>query len=404
MNKEKSICGIEDNKCMENIGIVVVGYNRTESLNRILGSLARGVYKNSVDLIISIDKSDNQQVIKIAQNYEWKYGKKIIRQQKERLGLRKHILSCGDFFCDYDALIILEDDLMVSPYFYEYARHAVSFYKDDENIAGISLYTHLWNSHAHFAFEPIKSEYDTYFLQYAQSWGQVWLKKQWLAFKEWYDSNIKILEKGEEKLPLDIRKWPQTSWLKYHIKYCVDTNKYFVYPYISYTTDFTDVGVHNPETNTRFQVPLQYLPVSNYHFAPFNDEAIKYDVYFENQNFFKDNIKDCEIDLYGAKYRANVCKKKYLLTTLELPYEIVKSYGLYLRPIELNILMEVSGRDIFLYDLTSRKNIKCTDAYKVKLYDYFTKERFLMQDEYGAFLKNRLIKKYMRTKNKVRRN
>ena len=70
MNKEKSICGIEDNKCMENIGIVVVGYNRTESLNRILGSLARGVYKNSVDLIISIDKSDNQQVIKIAQNYE----------------------------------------------------------------------------------------------------------------------------------------------------------------------------------------------------------------------------------------------------------------------------------------------------------------------------------------------
>ena len=87
-----------------------------------------------------------------------------------------------------------------------------------------------------------------------------------------------------------------------------------------------------------------------------------------------------------------------------MPYEIVKSYGLYLRPIELNILMEVSGRDIFLYDLTSRKNIKCTDAYKVKLYDYFTKERFLMQDEYGAFLKNRLIKKYMRTKNKVRRN
>lgn len=384
---------------MENIAIVVVAYNRINSIKRVLKSLERAVYDEPIDLIISIDKSDNIEVPAFADNFEWKYGKKIVRKISERMGLRNHILSCGDFLDSYDAIVMLEDDIIVSPDFYFFTKEAVRFYGDDENIAGISLYTHIWNSHAHFPFEPIRTEYDTFFMQYAQSWGQVWMRNQWKAFKEWYNGNQDIFEKKEQGLiPLNVKQWPETSWLKYHIKYCIDKNKYFVYPYISFTTDFTDVGVHNPETNTRFQVPLQFGIKKKFNFCPFGEKALKYDIFYENQTMFRNMFEDCDIDLYGIKQNTGMLKKRFLLTTREQNYKIVKSYALQLRPIELNVLWDVAGNDIFLYDTAAEGHQKVSNNYKIKVWDYFLKERFLMKGEYIPFFINRIRKKINRRK------
>ena len=78
----------------------------------------------------------------------------------ERLGLRKHILKCGDFLDFYDALVVLEDDLVVAPSFYMYVLMTVNKYIENNNIAGISLYTHLWNHNAGLPFTPCPSMYD----------------------------------------------------------------------------------------------------------------------------------------------------------------------------------------------------------------------------------------------------
>ncbi len=86
----------------------------------------------------------------------------------------------------YGSVIILEDDLFVSPYFYDYAIQALEYYESDENIGGISLYNHVDEDMTEFPFVPIQDDSDVYFIQFPSSWGQAWSSKQWKAFREWY--------------------------------------------------------------------------------------------------------------------------------------------------------------------------------------------------------------------------
>ena len=143
----------------KNIAIVVVAYNRPDALLQLLHSLNKVDYEgHSVPLIISIDYSGKDDTYRAAEAFEWSYGDKKIIRHSENLGLKKHVLSCGDLVKDYDAVIILEDDLLVSPSMYSYAWRAVEKYKDDENIAAISLYTKGWSETAYKPFTPAYSK------------------------------------------------------------------------------------------------------------------------------------------------------------------------------------------------------------------------------------------------------
>ena len=79
------------------ITIVVVGYNRADAMERVLRSLSRAQYDyTDIRLVVSIDHSGNEEVVHTAEAFEWKYGEKEVIYRPERLGLRKHIISCGD--------------------------------------------------------------------------------------------------------------------------------------------------------------------------------------------------------------------------------------------------------------------------------------------------------------------
>jgi GT2 family glycosyltransferase len=225
------------------VPIIVIGYNRPKAIERLLNSLLKASYPGIVDLIISIDggKGDwekggqgdgetrrrgdkktgrgGEEVREVAVNFKWPFGTKKLIFHETNMGLRKHVLSCGDLSKDYDGVIVLEDDLYVSPVFYQYTLQAFDYYKDDLKIAGISLYSHAYNETAQFPFRPLTDDSDVFFLQYAASLGQFWSRENWSAFREWYDA----LEPGDEStghstghLPTNIRLWPETSWKLYH--------------------------------------------------------------------------------------------------------------------------------------------------------------------------------------------
>ena len=178
-----SRCFPEGMTGMANPAIVVVGYNRPESLARLLRSLGQALYDGrEVTLIISVNKADRPEVANVAAGYVWPLGEKRVVMQPQRLGLRQHILQCGDYTSEFDAIIVLEDDLYVSPLFYRFARQALQEYGNDDHIAGISLYTHLWNVNCSRPFLPENDGTDAYFHQFAQSWGQVWNRRMWNGF------------------------------------------------------------------------------------------------------------------------------------------------------------------------------------------------------------------------------
>lgn len=344
------------------IGIVAVGYNRLNSIRRLLSVLEKCDYKNDeIRLIISLDNSGDNSLPEFAKSYEWSFGPKTVKTFPERLGLRNHILTCGSYMEEFglDAIAVFEDDVIPSRAFYNYAKQAVEYYKDNKDIAGISFYKHLWNVNAGVPFEPYdNSKYDTYFMQFAQSWGQVWMRNQWNDFAKWYHNNLDFTESAS--VPENISNWPATSWLKYHIRYCIENSKYFVYPYKSLSTCCCDVGEHVAIKNSTHQVPLENNTERDYVFSDLDDKSIRYDAFFESVNlkeYYLKQGKNVCININCTK-KANFENADYVLMCDSLEnadnYEKKESYSLDMRPVEDNIYLPLIGEDICLYNIKDR--------------------------------------------------
>ncbi|MEZ4775556.1 MAG: glycosyltransferase family 2 protein [Bacteroidia bacterium] len=331
--------------------IVVVAYNRVHSLTRVFQSLSSAEYPEDVKLIISIDKGDNNQdVVALAAGFDWPFGEKEVIYQPENLGLRKHILKCGDLTQQYGSVILLEDDLYVSPCFYRFSTEAANFYADDDRIAGVGLYTNQMNSHATFLpFIPIEDGSDVFFFQAPCSWGQVWTDKKWLKFRDWYNKGQTIT--ANDRFPEPIKQWPESSWLKYHTKYVVDHDMFYVYPRVSHSTNFGDSGVHFDKQVNMFQVNLQYRKKS-YTFHTYDESLGVYDIYYEllpsrlNQMLPALAEYDYVVDIYGTKNLSQY-KEEYVLTQNPVAKPVF-SFGMQFRPFVMNVVNQLEGDALFL--------------------------------------------------------
>ena len=336
---------------MTQVAIVIVAFNRPESLKRLLSSILKADYLNYTDipLVISIDGGGDSEVVEFAESIEWLYGPKKVINHPKNLGLRKHILSCGDLSEKYGSVIVLEDDCLVSKSFYKYSCEALEFFCDDERIAGIGLYAYQYNENAFLPFSPLIDGHDIYFMQHPCSWGQAWTKKQWQTFKAYYYTDPKI--SSQDRIPENVKNWPESSWKKYFAKYMVEKQKHFVHPTVSYTTNFADIGEHWNNHISFFQVPLEVQENPDLEFVSFDESYNKYDAYFEILPeslicFGADIDTDTCIDLFGSKQK-DLMQNKYLLSSKYCDNPI-ESYGADMSPLLLNILHKNPG-NIFAY-------------------------------------------------------
>ena len=156
-------------------------------MKRLLMSVNKAYYSvDDITLIVSIDECASSDLVeKVARSVGWDHGELIVRRFPQRQGLRKHVIQCGDLSEQYGAVIILEDDLLVFPSFYQYTYEAVNFYNGDKKVSGIALYGHAWNGYSDLEFKPMQNEFDAYFGQFSITWGQCWTRMQWKNFKDW---------------------------------------------------------------------------------------------------------------------------------------------------------------------------------------------------------------------------
>jgi len=336
-----------------NFTVVIVTYNRAVSLNRLLRSLADAYYKEhtNLTLIISIDGGGSNDVKTVANEYLWDYGEKIIIQHKNNLGLRAHIIECGELSNTYGAVLILEDDLYLSQYYYGFTTNMIEYYIDEDQVAGFSLYSYSYNEYAKMPFTPIYSSFDVFFMQIASSWGQIWTNGQWKGFKKWYDKNKNEGVVSTDLLPIAVVNWPETSWKKYFHKYLVEENMFFVFPYESYVTNFTEVGVNFSMPMSQFQVQL----VQNEKkliMCLIDGVDVKYDAFYELMpNAWENNLPlkysgSTELDLYGTKLNRPIISK-YLISinTYKLPF---MQFSDSLIPTVYNIIDRLEGTTLSL--------------------------------------------------------
>ena len=330
--------------------IVVIAFNRVEPLKRLLKSLNNAEYpSNNITLHISIDASNSLEVEKAAQEFSWAHGEKVVELKSENRGLLKHVLECGQLTEKYGSIIVLEDDLIVAPGFYQFAQQSNDFYSSDEKIAGVSLFTYSIEENNFYPFQPIQDDSDVHFIQVASSWGQAWSKDQWSKFKSWLTENQ---NEKEGLLPEYILKWGNNSWKKLFINYLIDTDRYFVFPNTSYSSNFEEEGTHATNTGL-FQVQMNLGGVES-RLKKWNESNAIYDVYFELKSASLKKLvpslseHDFEVDIYGKKPIASIDGD--LILTSKRGRDPIRTFGTEMKPLVQNILFGIDGSEIGLYN------------------------------------------------------
>lgn len=340
------INGIESIKDRDRIAIVVVGYNRKEGVARLLESLNDAVYEvKDVPLVISIDASGNQELYKYVEHFEWKHGEKFVNIQEKRLGLKNHIFQSISLCSYFKGVIILEDDLIVSPYFYYYAMATLSKYGDDENVAGIALYTNEYDGFNDLTLQHVSNGADVFAVQSVCSWGEMFNERMWNRFSEWmesFDDDFSDIDMIE-----DVKGWTR-AWSKYMYAFMIRTGTFFIYPEFPLTTNFNDAGGEHGGGGGAVQVSL-LQGCRSYQLPDFN-QLVHYDTYWNNLSIAEwlgVNGSDLTVDFSGLRKKYY---GRYVLSPFKLPYKRLRGFRLSMRPWELNIKYGIEGEDIILYD------------------------------------------------------
>lgn len=136
----------------------LLAFNRLASLSRCLRSLAAADYlADRVHLHLHIDHfaPDNashvdpklreaHQILEFVDGFDWKFGEKVVHYRTGNVGLQAQWLEAWWPSSDHEFAFVVEDDLEVSPLYYEFVKALImNFYYNASNhspsIFGVSL-------------------------------------------------------------------------------------------------------------------------------------------------------------------------------------------------------------------------------------------------------------------------
>jgi len=362
--------------------IIVIGFNRPQALERLLTALSNSEYpEHSIPLYISIDQSGTTEVKDVAEAFEWKFGTKEVLVREQHLGLKAHVLACGDLIAPHGSAIFLEDDLLVSPHFYPYASRALRYYDSTDTVAGISLYSYDFTENGYLPFQSLDDGSGVYFMQMAASWGQAWTTQQWQHFSTWLADHPSY---DHTQLPGYTALWGNQSWKRHFIQFLQATDRYFVFPNTAFSTNFEDAGTHASSKGI-YQVPLE-LSNAEVTFTPFDASETVYDAWFELLprclNKWAPHLAtfDYAVDLYGQKLPHEL-KRPYALTTKK-GTNPVKTFSGELYPLPQNVILQVPGNSIQLTETAG-----LSDAVLPPLHQFF-RETKVVTTVFGEILRH----------------
>lgn len=162
--------------------IVLFVYNRPDHTRRTIESLLRNPQASQSELVIYSDgprgEKDRDRVRQV-RDYLGKisgFRKILVNHSQINRGLAASIIDgVTSVVSQYGRVIVLEDDLSVSPFFLDYMNSALSVYADDERVMHVSGY---WYPVTFFGMP------ETFFLPVPSSWGWATWARAWKWFKK----------------------------------------------------------------------------------------------------------------------------------------------------------------------------------------------------------------------------
>jgi hypothetical protein len=161
--------------------IVLFVYNRPWHTRQTIKALQKNELADRSNLFIYSDGPKDERTKKTIQKIR-KYIHTIdgfktvtIREREKNMGLAGSIIDgVTDVVNKYGRVIVLEDDLITSPFFLSYLNKALAFYEDYPGVFSISAYNHP----AELMPFPADYEFDVYCNLRNSSWGwATWINR-----------------------------------------------------------------------------------------------------------------------------------------------------------------------------------------------------------------------------------
>lgn len=170
-----------------NAPVVLFVYNRLDHTKNVIESLSKNLLADETDLYVFSDaaKTENglekvNAVREYIRKTHWResFQKVTVVEAKENKGLAKSIIGgVTEILEEYKKVIVVEDDLILSPYFLQYMNGALDYYQDAPDIWSISGYS--------FPMRSLKNyPHDVFYSYRGCSWGWAtwldrWIKTDW---------------------------------------------------------------------------------------------------------------------------------------------------------------------------------------------------------------------------------
>lgn len=197
---------------MEFAPICIFAYKRADHLKSLLDSLCLNPESSLCIAYIFIDGPRTpgdinfvNEVVNLARKVDFFKDLKIIKSETNK-GLANSIMSGVSYVLSvHESVIVLEDDLILSPFFLSYMNNGLSLYRSEDRVASIHGYVY-----------PVKESLpNTFFIRGADCWGWATWKRAWSSFNANGEELLRELEsKGLcERFDFD-NSYPFTQMLK----------------------------------------------------------------------------------------------------------------------------------------------------------------------------------------------
>jgi len=252
--------------------VALFAFNRPKHTAAVLDALGANSEARDTPLLVFSDGPRNDEDIKSITEVRQVISKTrgfrdvMLIKREQNLGLAKSIVQGVSEVCEsYGRVIVLEDDIVVSPYFLNYVNDALQLYEGDERVLSVGCYTF-----------PVSQELpETFFLKLPDCWGWAVWKRAWDLFEP---DGTKLLTQIrvqglEERFDLD-GAYPYTqmlakqvggendSWaIRWYAKAFL-LNKLTLYPGRSVTRNvgMDGSGIHSG-CSSHYEVEISRVPI-----------------------------------------------------------------------------------------------------------------------------------------------
>lgn len=196
--------------------VILFAYNRPNHIKRTIESVLTNKEANQTDLFVFSDASKREEdKLKVMQVREYlrtvkQFRSVTIIERKSNYGLGDNIIEgVTEIIEKYGKVIVMEDDLIASPYFLKYMNEGLDMYEDNDKV--ISIHGYLY---------PVKEKLsETFFMKGADCLGWGTWKRGWSIFEPDGSILLKKLIETHQTNAFDYNNaYPFTQMLKDQIE------------------------------------------------------------------------------------------------------------------------------------------------------------------------------------------